>query len=43
MIQLLTARGKEDNSIHDFMDSNKVLNGKIGVFKINFNKNLRRF
>ena len=27
----------------EFTDTNKNLNGRIGVYKINFNKNLRRF
>ena len=38
----LTARGGDD-SIFEFIDPTKNLNGRIGVYKINFNKNLRRF
>lgn len=38
-------RGVElsDDLIMDFVDVSKNLNGRIGVYKINFNKNLRRF
>jgi len=38
----LTARACED-SILDFVDSNRNIFGQIDVFKINFSKNLRRF
>ena len=48
----LTARNQQQQdccdasaaSIHDFIDSNSmVLGGKIGAFRINFSKNLKRF
>ena len=39
----LTNRGQYDDTIFDFVDPGKNLNGRIGVYKINFNKNLRRF
>lgn len=32
-----------EDLIMDFVDVAKNLNGRIGVYKINFNKNLRRF
>ena len=35
--------GCELESILDFIDHKNNLMGKIGVYKINFNKNLRRF
>lgn len=34
---------EDDCTIMDFVDPSKVLLGRIGVYKINFNKNLRRF
>lgn len=39
----LTMRGGAEECINDFFDTSKNLNGRIGIYKINFNKNLRRF
>ena len=38
-----TTTRADDQQILDFVDPSRNLNGRIGVFKINFNKNLRRF
>ena len=32
-----------EETLDDFLDPNRNLNGRIGPFKINFNKNLKRF
>ena len=34
---------RADDLILEFVDPSKNLNGRIGSYKINFNKNLRRF
>ena len=32
-----------EDSIYEFLEPTKNLSGRIGIYKINFNKNLRRF
>ena len=32
-----------EETLQDFLDPRRNLNGRIGPFKINFNKNLKRF
>jgi len=42
-LEQISAAEISDDMIMDFVDVTKNLNGRIGVYKINFNKNLRRF
>lgn len=42
-MSISTRDGGCDDSLIDFVGPNKNLNGCIGGYKINFNKNLRRF
>jgi hypothetical protein len=42
-LEQIRAAEISDDMIMDFVDVTKNLNGRIGVYKINFNKNLRRF